>query len=331
MIAASPEPAATFGFCQVSDIEQSFIRVTEIWVPSPDKSRLEFGGGLYGERKDFEAVSRKMTFAFDEGLPGKAWAQRHPVVLKDFRSSYFLRTDAALAAGLTCGIAIPMFSGYGIKAVLVLLCSANEENSGAIEVWTNDPARSTHLAFSDGYFGASDGFEAVAQGMAFAKGEGLPGLVWEQGIPVLMENLRRRSQFVRWKEARKWGLSRGLGLPCSYEPGRTWVTTLLSGQETPIARRFEVWLPVNGGLNFHSGMCDANRSYALDYQAKWIGQGEGFIGKTLQSGVPSVVANFLAEPKWLRVSTQLAGLSAGIAMPVFDYRGNTIAVVSWYV
>lgn len=300
-------------------------------MPAPDKSRLEFGGGLYGDLKHFEDVSRKVTFGFDEGLPGKAWASRHPIVFKDLTKSHFLRTDAAAAAGLTCGIALPIFAGYAVKAVLVMLCSANEENTGAIEVWTNAPGQSSQLTLADGYFGCADGFEAVAQAMTFGKGEGLPGLVWDQGIPVLMENLKRRSQFVRWKEARKLGLSRGLGLPCSYEPARTWVTTLLSAQETPIARRFEIWLPVKGGLNFHAGSCDANRTYALDYQARWIAEGEGFIGKTLQTGVPGVVANFLGEPKWLKLSTQLAGLTAGIAMPVFDYRGATIAVVAWYV
>lgn len=308
----------------------SFIRITEIWIPSADKTRLAFGGGLYGRYKDFEAVSRTTRFAYDEGLPGKAWACRHPVVLKDLQSSYFMRSDAAAAAGLTCGIAIPMFAGYAVKAVLVLLCSATEANAGAIEVWTNDPARSDQLELADGYFGSSDGFEDVARSTTFAKGQGLPGAVWERGIPVLINNLQRGSQFVRWKEARRWGLSTGLGMPASYEPARTWITTLLSAAETPIARRFEVWLPVNGGLNFHAGACDRNPSFALDRQATWLGPGEGFIGRTLQAGVPSFAANFLAEPKGLRLSTQLAGLNEGIALPIFDFRGNVIAVVSWY-
>lgn len=315
----------------MGDTGATFIRVTEVWVPSPDKSKLIFGGGLYGELKDFEEVSRKTSFAFDEGLPGRAWAARHPIIFKDLSTSHFLRTDAATAAGLTCGIAIPIFAGYAVKAVLVLLCRTSADDTGAIEVWTNDPDRSSHLVLADGYFGTSDGFQSVAKSMSFAMGEGLPGLVWEQGIPVLMENLKRGSQFLRWKEARKLGLCRGLGLPCSYEPAKTWVTTLLSAQETPIARRFEVWLPVKGGLNFHAGSCDANRTYALDYQARWIGLGEGFIGRTLQTGVPAVIANFLGEPKWLRVSTQLAGLSAGVAIPVFDLRGSATAVVAWYV
>src|SRR5690606_4433645 len=126
------------------------------------------------------------------------------------------RGDAAAEAGLTCGIAIPMFAGYAVKAVLVLLCSATEDNAGAIEVWSSSESAPHRLEFADGFFGSSDGFEAVARSMTFEKGQGLPGAVWAEGIPVLFKSLQRGSQFVRWKEARKWGLSTGLGFPSSY-------------------------------------------------------------------------------------------------------------------
>ena len=41
-----------------------------------------------------------MRFGFDEGLPGKAWAAGHPIILKEFENSYFKRTEAAKAVGL---------------------------------------------------------------------------------------------------------------------------------------------------------------------------------------------------------------------------------------
>ena len=40
----------------------------------------------------FEEASRQTRFAKGEGLPGKAWAEARPVVLKAFDGSYFKRT-----------------------------------------------------------------------------------------------------------------------------------------------------------------------------------------------------------------------------------------------
>jgi len=45
------------------------------------------------EYSEFKAVSENALFAYDEGLPGKAWAAGHPVILTKFANSYFKRTD----------------------------------------------------------------------------------------------------------------------------------------------------------------------------------------------------------------------------------------------
>ena len=90
---------------------KTFIRVAEIWVPTKDRTQLQFLDGLYGPLGEFRAVSEQMRFGFDEGLPGKAWATGHPIILKKFANSYFKRTEAAKAAGLTCGVALPVFAG----------------------------------------------------------------------------------------------------------------------------------------------------------------------------------------------------------------------------
>ena len=78
---------------------KTFIRVVEAWMPSADRSLLEFGGGMYGAATRFEAASRDMCFGYGEGLPGQAWEQRRPVMLKGFEGSYFKRIRQALAEG----------------------------------------------------------------------------------------------------------------------------------------------------------------------------------------------------------------------------------------
>src|SRR6478609_6010796 len=128
---------------------KTFIRVVELWVPDQTRTRLEFGGSLHsGEFTEFNAVSENALFAYDEGLPGKAWASGHPVILTEFANSYFKRTDQALAAGLTCGVAVPVFAGEFLQAVMVLFCGDDEAHVGAIELWHNDPMPPTRWGLS---------------------------------------------------------------------------------------------------------------------------------------------------------------------------------------
>ena len=100
---------------------KTFIRAVETWVPSPDRTTLTHGGGWYGDAPAFGALSAKTIFGFGEGLPGQAWQQGHPIVLRQFEGPYFKRTEAAHTAGLTCGIAMPIMAGDCLMAVVVVI------------------------------------------------------------------------------------------------------------------------------------------------------------------------------------------------------------------
>ncbi len=125
---------------------KTFIRVIEVWVPSHDRSYLEYSGGLYSSANRFGAASGSRCFGRGEGLPGQAWEQGKPIVLKQFEGSYFQRTNAAQADGLTCGIAIPVFAGDFLTSVLVMFCGDDDEHAGAIELWHNDPKQGADMA-----------------------------------------------------------------------------------------------------------------------------------------------------------------------------------------
>ena len=155
---------------------KTFIRVVELWVPDRTRTRLEFGGCLASEEySEFKAVSENALFAYDEGLPGKAWASGHPVILTKFANSYFKRTDEAIEAGLTCGVALPVFAGEFLMAVMVLFCGDDEKHVGAIELWHNDPEKSHEMGLVDGYYGTADMFEFNSRHTKFPRGFGLPG------------------------------------------------------------------------------------------------------------------------------------------------------------
>lgn len=215
---------------------KTFVEVSEVWIPEGD--RLVLGGGNYGALGAFEEASRRASFGLGEGLPGKAWSDEKPVVLKAFDGSYFKRTEAAKEAGLTSAVAIPVFAGSKLKAVLVVLCSDSEERIGAIEVWAE---KNGLLHLDDGYYGAAKHFEWVSQHTQFPKGQGLPGGVWSSETPILMRDLGSGYRFIRAESAGKAGLTTGLGLPIPAPSGQTHVLTLLTALGTPIARRFEIW------------------------------------------------------------------------------------------
>src|SRR5262249_54483930 len=84
-----PVPDARAAITPAQPAKRSFIRVVEIWHPTPDGKQLQFLDGYYGPLDEFRAASETMRFGFDEGLPGKAWASGHPIILKQFANSYF--------------------------------------------------------------------------------------------------------------------------------------------------------------------------------------------------------------------------------------------------
>ncbi|MAC79539.1 MAG: GAF domain-containing protein [Rhodobacteraceae bacterium] len=305
-------------------IEQAtrpFIEVTEVWRPEGD--RLVPAGGNYGDLDDFAATSGRTSFAKGEGLPGKAWAEGRPVVLKEFDGSYFLRTEAAKQAGLTTAVAIPIFAGDLLKAVIVVFCSDDDVRTGAIEVWVEDE---DYLTLEDGYYGAAKHFEWVSQHTHFPRGQGLPGGVWASDTPILMRDLGAGYRFIRSDSAGKAGLTTGLGLPIPVPGDKTYVVTLLSARGTPIAQRFEIWdartvkVGNTNAAMMIDGICDREGPLWDPDTPRQIAAWQGAIGLVLGSGLPVAQKGTPGLP---------AGYTNVVALPLYD--GTSIAhIIAWY-
>lgn len=302
---------------------KTFIKVTEIWIPTKDRTRLEFSAGLYGALNEFRVASEKESFAYDEGLPGKAWAAGHPMVLTEFDHSYFKRTKSAKKAGLTCGIAIPVFSGEFLMAVVVFLCGDDQHHAGAIEVWSNNPEKNTELAVIDGYYGTLDDFEGISREIKFTKGLGLPGQVWETGMPTLIEDMGLLPDFIRSADAKKAGIATALGIPVSVVASQVYIMTFLSAKATPIARRIQIWVPDKNGqcLVCQSGYSKQNDELAELFETVSVRKGEGLLGRVWLTGVPAIRNN----PRTTLVEGSLSSL---LAMPVIS-GGYLKAVVTF--
>lgn len=301
----------------------TFIQFCEVWVPSRDRRLLEFHAAVAGPHAAFRAASERLCFGQGEGLPGRAWELRRPIVLEDLQNSYFRRAAAARRAGFSCGVAIPIFAGDFLLAVVCFYCGG-EGRVGAIELWHNETARSPDMGLVEGHYGILDSFERVARRTLFRRGFGLPGTIWESGMPELFSNLWDSERFLRRDDARRVGLTKGLGLPSVAIPGHTWVLTLLSAMGTPIARRFEIWVPVadGTGLKLSAIDCtvDPQAANAMLAGAR-LGPGEGPVGTAWVTGIPEAI-----EPAG---DGATGGLAAVLALP-FVESGHCKAVVALY-
>jgi hypothetical protein len=300
-------------------------------VPNPDGTELCHLDGLFGGHEEFRALSQAMRFRFGEGLPGKAWAARHPVILKEFDSSNFKRAEAAKAIGLTCGVALPVCAGDRLNAVVVFLCGDGAVGAGAMELWHNDPAQFFELRLVDGYYGPAVTFELDARHIGFPRGYGLPGRAWKLNMPLLVKDLQDSKVFLRWKQAVEIGISGGLGIPYPHPSGHMRVMTFLSARDTPFARRFEIWTPDDkeGELVFHSGVCDQRTDLNEAYKSAVIGKGDGTIGSAWLSGMPAVCANLADDASAAGRCAAAVGLNGMVALP-FMHDQTVNAVIAWY-
>ena len=311
---------------------KTFIRAIEVWVPSLDRTILEFGGGLYGKATRFAALSRTLCFGRGEGLPGQAWEQGKPIILKQFDGSYFRRTAAAHADGITCGIALPIYAGDFLTSVLVMFCGDDEEHAGAIELWHNDPAKSNDMVLVDGYYGTTaETFEFMSRRTTIRRGNGLPGLAWESGSPVFFEDLGKGARFLRGDAAQKVGINRGFAIPCSIQRDEHYVVTFLSALGTPIARRFEIWQPdaARERLALLGGFCETSGLLGEAAAGPFIERAHGTIGRAFLTGIPAVSDNAAAEPGGFGPALAEAGLVSLAAVPVIQ-EGRLKAVAAWY-
>ncbi|MCF3650945.1 GAF domain-containing protein [Synoicihabitans lomoniglobus] len=310
---------------------RTFIKVTEVWIPDRSGQFLEFSGGIYGDLNEFRRISRHERFNHGEGLPGAAWAQRRPVILSEFTTENFKRTAAAHAAGLTCGIAYPVFAGEFLTGVLVFFCGEDEGNVGAIEVWGRDPTDQLGLKLDSGYYGNLKEFEFISRHTTFRKGSGLPGMVWDRYMPVILDNMDDSGPFSRALDATRAGITTALGLPCSASTRESFVLCLLSVGELPIAQRYEIWEPDESlqVLHLKDAADESDVRHFEQMSTVQLRRGEGLIGEVWRSGAPQIAdkLDMVVSPPF--VSAKSAGLDHAVALPVLG-NGFLKAVVVWY-
>jgi PAS domain S-box-containing protein len=94
----------------------------QAWVPKKDGATLDCCPAWFATTaslEEFRASSRDSTFSSGIGLPGRVWALRQPIWVRDVRlDRNFPRAEAARRGGLKAGLGVPILSGDEVIAVL---------------------------------------------------------------------------------------------------------------------------------------------------------------------------------------------------------------------
>src|SRR5690606_30707040 len=118
---------------------------------------------------------------------------------------------------------------------------------------------------------------------------GLPGLAWQGGGAVFMEDLGASPRFLRGATAAEAGITRGLGLPCPTKTDEVYVLTLLSALGTPIAQQVESWGPnVMRQLERRLGFCETQGSLASPVEPIALASADNPLVSAFLTGVPAL-------------------------------------------
>ncbi|UST56087.1 hypothetical protein NF681_21010 (plasmid) [Comamonadaceae bacterium OTU4NAUVB1] len=276
----------------------TLIKAAELWIPDADGQILELSAGLYGAAGAFGFLSRGMCFGRGEGLPGKAWEERRPILLKDLQSGPFRRAEAARAAGLSCAVAHPVFVEQTCKAVVLLFCGDVQAEVGALELWRNDPRVTPDMTLADGYYGATPGgFETASGETYLERGTGLPGLAWQHEASVYFPDLSRAAGFPRAAAAASAGIRSGMAIPCPVPGRENYALSFLWPADVPVARRVESWTVAAAGhpptlaYRFDAGLDGADDANAATGAAGAAGETPGAaVARALATALPQVEA-----------------------------------------
>jgi len=266
------------------EVTRSLVRAIEVWVPRGEV--LVQSSGVYREHVEFERVSVQSTFRRGEGLPGAVWSTERALIWRDL-GAHFVRAKQAKAEGIDAALAMPVFGDHGLSAVIVFLMRQTSSNPGCVELWDVN-ADLRVLVHGGGHYSGCPDFETFSHYIQFPLGTGLPGGTWAAGKPMVMNDVRSTSNFIRAGLATRYGLAFGVGLPVRRGRSVAHVVTFIAAEDRPFLQAVELWEALQGVDGARLALRAA--AEAVVEPAAREACGEVLCADVLSTGVPKVVA-----------------------------------------
>lgn len=195
----------------------------------------------------------------------------------------------------------------------------------ALEVWIPDE-QNNRLRLAASCYRDADAMRDPSQEMAFCRGEGLPGRIWEAGAPAFLDELIT-TDFVRAAEASAAGINTAVGFPVFCDEQVAAVVLILLDSRQDFKAAFESWRidPQTSNLRLAGGTfinCERLRRLTEFVE---LPVGEGLPGFAAEQARPYVSARFPDDGHAVRgLALAAEQLSSGLALPLT----GTGAVVS---
>ncbi len=303
-----------------------YVRGLEVWRPNADRSRLLLTQSSYRDADAMADISKDLSFAIDEGLPGDVWKSRMPVFYRRLTSGPFRRNDAAAAAGLTCGVGIPIFYDGKMVSIVLLLLDGGESLKTVIEHWRISATSSRYELFG-GIYSNCERLRRLSEHIFFPIGEGLPGVIAERQMPYIGTRFADDSNAVRGVAIAAEQLHSGLGLPLTDSGADSDdVVLLFNSDTTPLFRMIQVWKPTEDGSSvlLVSESLDGERSLQSRCGRTLPCDANPLFACSLKSGHPQVLSD-LESLKILASDNRTLTPSLAIAIPTY-HQGKLVAI-----
>ena len=188
----------------------------------------------------------------------------------------------------------------------------------AVEVWLPD-ADGLLLEHGSGLYGTASDFARRSRGLCFGRGEGLPGLAWEAGAPVLLQTLAS-GVFRRAAAAEAAGYGCAVALPSIADGKLGSVTVLLCGAPADSRGAIELWHNdprTTADLRLHEGLFGAAaEDLAALSQDAFLPRGSGLPGLAWQREAAVFLDRVHEHRAFLRgAAAAAAGVVHGLALP----------------
>lgn len=105
----------------ISRRETPLARVFEVWQPNAAGNGLQLAAAAHEQAEAVSQVSRNLLILPGQGLVGRAFTERAPIVLDRLSERDGVRADAVRRSELSVGLGIPIIENGAVRAVVVML------------------------------------------------------------------------------------------------------------------------------------------------------------------------------------------------------------------